>query len=164
MKSSLLKINSQNPRLINDESFRKLIKSIENFPDMMKLRPIVVIPEDDEYLIIGGTMRYRALQSLDYDIIPDEWIKITTDLTDEQIEEFIIKDNLQAGEWDFEALDEFFDKVKLEDWGLELPELGMDGDDESDRNPESSAKEVDVDNFEFEHECPKCGFQFNDKN
>jgi hypothetical protein len=160
MKSSLLKINPQNPRFINDESFRNLVKSIEDFPEMMKLRPIVVIPDEDNYLIIGGTMRFRALQSLGYEIIPDEWIKIAEDLTDEQIEEFIIKDNLQSGEWDFDLLNEYFDVGKLADWVLELPEMSIEEDSESE-TPESSTKEVDTDSFEFEHTCPKCGFGFN---
>lgn len=157
MKSTLLKINPRNPRFINDESFRKLIKSIEDFPDMMKLRPIIVIPDDDNYLIIGGTMRYRALQSLGYEIIPDEWIKVATDLTDEQIDEFIVKDNLQAGEWDFDVLDEFFDQDKLEDWGLDIPEIEGEVDDEKDNE---DSQEKSIDGSQETHQCPQCGFSF----
>jgi ParB-like chromosome segregation protein Spo0J len=118
MKLNLIKPNPSNPRIIKDEKFEKLCKSIKDFPQMMYLRPIVV---DAGGMIRGGNMRYKALQHLGYSEIPDNWIIKAEDLTDDQLREFEIKDNLGFGEWDWEALANDWDADKLTEWGLDIP-------------------------------------------
>ena len=119
VKLSSIKINNSNPRHIKDSNFDKLVKSIEDFPKMMKLRPLVV---DNNNEILGGNMRFKALQHLGYKEVPDEWIKRADELTEEEKRQFIIKDNVGFGEWEWEALSTEWDADKLEEWGLELPE------------------------------------------
>ena len=98
MKLSEIHINPSNPRLIKDDRFKKLVKSIEEFPKMMELRPIVV---DTDGMILGGNMRFKALQELKYKDIPDAWVKRGDDLTDDEKRRFIIEDNVPFGEWDW---------------------------------------------------------------
>lgn len=116
MKLSEIKPNPNNPRIIRDANFQKLVKSIEEFPKMMALRPIVV---DEAGMVLGGNMRLKALQHLQFKDIPDEWVKRAADLTEDEQRRFIIADNVSGGEWDVEALSEW-DKQELEDWGLEI--------------------------------------------
>jgi hypothetical protein len=118
MKLNLIKPNPKNPRVIKDDKFEKLCKSLNEFPQMMNLRPIII---DKNLMIRGGNMRYKALQYLGYSEIPDEWIKKVEDLTEDQLKEFEIKDNLGFGEWDWDALANDWDAEKLNDWGLEVP-------------------------------------------
>lgn len=118
MKLSEIKPNPNNPRVLRDERFAKLKQSIEEFPKMLALRPMVV---DNDGMILGGNMRYRVLQDLGYKEIPDEWVKRADELTEEEKRRFIITDNVGFGEWDFEALANDWDVDKLNDWGLELP-------------------------------------------
>lgn len=120
IKLSSIKPNPNNPRLIKDDKFKKLVKSISEFPKMMSLRPIVV---DENNIILGGNMRYKALQELGKKEIPKEWIKKASDLSDEEIKRFIIADNVGFGEWDEEMLGLDWDVEQLNDWGLELEEL-----------------------------------------
>jgi len=117
MKLSEIYTNPSNPRLIKDDRFKKLVKSISEFPKMMELRPIII---DSEGLILGGNMRFKAPKELKYKDIPDKWIKRADELTDAEKEEFIIKDNIGFGENDWELLNEW-DKEKLIEWGMELP-------------------------------------------
>ena len=118
MKLSDLKANPANPRIIKDEAFHKLVNSIKEFPKMMALRPMVV---DNDMTVLGGNMRLRALQHLGYKEIPDEWVKKASELTEDEKRQFIIKDNIQAGLWDWDALANEWDEVELTEWGLELP-------------------------------------------
>lgn len=118
VKLSSLRINPNNPRFIKDDRFKKLVKSIEEFPKMMSLRPIIV---DAGGMILGGNMRFKALQELKYKEAPDEWIKRADSLTDEEKQRFIIEDNVPFGEWDFDILANEWDADKLVEWGLELP-------------------------------------------
>lgn len=118
MKLSEIKKNPDNPRLIKDDKFKKLVKSIEQFPKMMELRPIVI---DADNVVLGGNMRLSALKELGYKEVPDEWIKRADDLTEEQKKEFIIKDNVGFGEWDWDVLANEWDEVELGEWGLDLP-------------------------------------------
>ena len=113
-----IKPNPNNPRLIKDDKFEKLCKSIKEFPQMMELRPIIV---DETFTILGGNMRYNALKHLGYKEIPDEWVKQSNELTEAQKQEFIVKDNVGFGEWDWDILANEWDSEKLEEWGLELP-------------------------------------------
>ena len=112
-----IKTNPDNPRIIKDDKFKKLVQSIKDFPKMMELRPIIV---DENNVIQGGNMRYKALQELGYKDIPDEWVKQGKDLTPEQWAEFVIKDNVGFGEWEYGILADW-DLEKLEQWGLDLP-------------------------------------------
>lgn len=117
MKLSQLKLNPNNPRFIRDDKFSKLVNSIKEFPKMMELRPIIV---DNDMMILGGNMRYRALKELNYKEIPDTWIKKASELTEDERKRFIIADNIQQGEWDFDILANEWEAQNLEDWGLEL--------------------------------------------
>lgn len=116
MKLSLIKPNPRNPRLIKDAKFKKLVKSIKDFPQMIELRPIIV---DNDNVILGGNMRYKALQELKYNDISDNWVKKASELTEEQKQEFIIKDNVSFGEYDFDILSTDFNMEELADWGLD---------------------------------------------
>ena len=120
MKLSKIKSNPNNPRIIKDDKFKKLVKSINDFPKMLELRPIVV---DENFIVQGGNMRLKALQELKYKDIPDEWIKQVSDLTEDQKKEFIIKDNVGFGEWDFDDLANNWDVEKLTEWGLDVPDF-----------------------------------------
>jgi len=117
MKVSKLIPNPSNPRLIKDDKFMKLVTSIETFDIMLSIRPIII---DETFTILGGNMRYKAIQHLKMKDIPDEWVRRITGLTDEQKKEFIIKDNVGFGEWDWNDLANNWDETKLNEWGLEL--------------------------------------------
>lgn len=125
MKLSEIKVNKSNPRIIKDEKFKKLIKSLEDFPKMMEFRPIVV---NDDGMILGGNMRYRALLDLGYKEVPDNWVKKASDLTDDEKRRFIIVDNLSFGEHDWDALANEWDSEELEEWGLDVPTFATDVD------------------------------------
>lgn len=117
IKLSDLKLTEGNPRLIKDEKFKKLVKSISEFPEMMPLRPIIV---DEHMVVLGGNMRLRALNELKYKTIPSTWIKVANGLTDEQKKEFIIKDNVGFGSWDFDVLANEWNEQLLIDWGVDI--------------------------------------------
>jgi len=135
MNLDQLKINKANPRLIKDDRFRKLVKSIKEFPKMLELRPIVI---DDDGTILGGNMRYRALKELGYKEIPDNWVKKASELTDEEKRRFIIEDNVGFGEWDMDMLANEWDAEELEEWGVEGIEYSVaTGDIEEDEIPET---------------------------
>lgn len=127
MKISKLKNNPNNPRFIKDDKFEKLKKSISEFPEMMEKRPIVCVTDDDGKLYpLGGNMRLKALQELGYKEISDNWILLADEWTEEQRREFVIKDNVGFGEWDWEELANAWDSEKLEEWGLDVPDFGTD--------------------------------------
>ena len=114
VKLSEVKLNPNNPRLIKDEKFLKLVQSIKDFPEMLDIRPIVV---NQDMIILGGNMRYKACKEAGLKEVPI----IVTDLTEEQQREFLIKDNTSGGEWDFEMLTNEWNVEQLEDWGLDVP-------------------------------------------
>lgn len=120
MKLSEIKPNPNNPRIIRDEKFAKLKQSIQDFPKMLSLRPIVV---DNDFVVLGGNMRLRALQDLGYKEIPDDWVKKTDELTEDEKQRFIIEDNVPFGEWNWEQLANEWDAEKLKEWGLDVPEF-----------------------------------------
>jgi DNA modification methylase len=107
--------NPVNPRIIKDDKFKKLVKSIQDFPEMLELRPIVV---DGNMVVLGGNMRLKACIAAGLKEVP---IIVADNLTDAQKSEFIIKDNVGFGEWDWDLLANQWDVEALEDWGLELP-------------------------------------------
>ena len=110
-----LKPNPDNPRIIKDDKFKKLVQSIKDFPEMLKLRPIVV---DKDMVVLGGNMRLRALKDAE---VKEVEVIIADNLTDDQKREFIIKDNVGFGEWDWETLANEWDADQLGEWGLDLP-------------------------------------------
>jgi DNA modification methylase len=114
VKISEVKLNPNNPRLIKDDKFKKLVQSIKDFPEMLNIRPIVV---NQDMIILGGNMRYKACKEAGLKEIPI----IKTDLTEDQQREFLIKDNTSGGEWDWEVLANEWDTDQLEAWGLDLP-------------------------------------------
>ena len=122
IKVSTLKKNPNNPRLLRDDKFEKLKNSLREFPQMMSLRPIIV---DTENIVLGGNMRLEAIKVLGMKEIPDEWVKRADDLTEAQKQEFIVKDNVGFGEWDWDALGNSWSDLPLEDWGLDVPNFEM---------------------------------------
>jgi len=127
IKISEIKLNPNNPRLIKDDKFEKLVKSIKDFPEMLDIRPIVV---NSDMVILGGNMRFKACKESGLKEVP---IIVADNLTEEQQREFLIKDNVSGGEWDWALLNEW-DTEQLEEWGLDLPaefvtELEAEDDD-----------------------------------
>ena len=115
VKVGEIKANPNNPRIIKDDKFNKLVKSIQEFPEMLKLRPIVV---NDDMVVLGGNMRLKACKEAGLKLIPI--IKASL-LTEEQQKEFIVKDNVGYGEWDWDDLANNWDEEQLTDWGLDIP-------------------------------------------
>lgn len=109
--------NPVNPRTIEKNKFKKLCNSIKEFPEMLKLRPIVV---NSDMSILGGNMRYKACQEIG---LKEVYIIKAENFTDDQIQQFIIKDNVGFGEWDWDVLANTWDVDKLNDWGLEVPSI-----------------------------------------
>ncbi len=144
-----IKPNPKNPRLIKDDKFNKLVESIRTFPEMMEKRPIVCVTDvDGKIFPLGGNMRFKALQELKYKEIPDNWIQMADEWTEEQRKEFIIKDNVGFGEWNWEELANEWDAEKLEDWGLDLPVF----ESYNDINYSEKNKEIDFDDLKDEIE------------
>jgi len=110
-----IKPNPHNPRVIKGDKFLKLVKSIQDFPQMLELRPIVV---DNEMIVLGGNMRLKACIEAGLEEVP---ILIADELTEEQKAEFIIKDNVGYGEWDWDVLANEWDAELLDEWGLDVP-------------------------------------------
>ena len=122
VKINKLISNPSNPRIIKEGKFKKLVQSIKDFPEMLDLRPIIV---DESMTILGGNMRYRACVEAGLKEVP---IKIAEGLTEEKKQEFIIKDNVGFGEWDWSMLGNEWDNVKLGEWGMDVwqPEEAVD--------------------------------------
>jgi len=114
VKIQEVKLNPNNPRLIKDDKFKKLVQSIKDFPEMLNIRPIVV---NQDMIILGGNMRYKACKEAGLKEVP----VIITDLSEEKQREFLIKDNTSGGEWDWEVLANEWDSEQLESWGLDIP-------------------------------------------
>jgi ParB-like chromosome segregation protein Spo0J len=111
---SKIKLNPNNPRLIKDDKFTKLVQSIKDFPEMLNIRPIVV---NEDMIILGGNMRFKACKEAGLKEVP---IIKASGLSAEKQREFLIKDNISGGEWDWGLLQEW-DSLELESWGLDLP-------------------------------------------
>lgn len=110
-----IKENPNNPRKLNKDKYQKLLKSIQDLPQMLGYRPIVV---NSDMVVLGGNMRLKALKELKYKEVP---IIIADELTEDQQKEFLIKDNLGYGEWDWDMIANEWDLPLLEDWGMDLP-------------------------------------------
>ena len=124
--------NPDNPRVIKNDKFKKLVNSIKEFPEMLELRPIVV---DEDMMVLGGNMRLKACMDAG---LKKVWIEIAKDLTEEQKKEFIVKDNAGFGEWDWDVLANEWDSVKLTEWGLDVWE-----------NEDDKKKDDDIEEIEF---------------
>ncbi len=144
MKLSAIKQNPNNPRSINKDKFAKLVKSIEEFPRMLELRPIVL---NKDNIVLGGNMRLKACKQIGLTEVP---VVYADDLTEEEQRQFIIKDNVGFGDWDWELLANEWDVSDLNDWGLDVwqPEKETDKEltDISEKINEVFKIEVEVDN------------------
>jgi len=115
IKLSKIKRNPDNPRLIKDNKFHKLVKSIKDFPEMLEIRPIVV---NEDMVVLGGNMRLKACQEAGLKEVP---VIQADELSAEQQREFIVKDNVGFGEWDWDMIANEWDTEKTNEWGLDLP-------------------------------------------
>ena len=122
VKISKVKLNPNNPRIIRDDKFQKLVKSIQDFPEMLRIRPVVV---NEDWITLGGNMRLKAAKEAGLKTIP---VIQASELSEEQQREFIIKDNVGFGEWDWDELANGWDADELEEWGLDIP--GFDNVDD----------------------------------
>jgi hypothetical protein len=123
VKIGQIKSNPNNPRVIKDDKFKKLVQSVKDFPKMLDIRPIVV---NDEMIVLGGNMRLKACIEAG---LKEVSIIKASDLTPEQQNEFIIKDNVGFGEWNWDDLANDWDETQLIEWGLDLPVFFNDSDD-----------------------------------
>jgi len=153
VKISSVKLNPNNPRLIKDEKFKKLVRSIKDFPEMLEIRPIVV---NKDMIILGGNMRYKASVEAGLKEIPI----IIADLSEEKQREFLIKDNISGGDWDWNILANEWDETEISEWGLDVwqtqPDIDYDilnDDDVSDQLEDMTngvKKAIQIE-FEAEH-------------
>ena len=129
-----IKSNPNNPRLIKDHKFKQLVKSIQDFPQMLELRPIVI---DENNMVLGGNMRLKACLEAGLTDVP---VIHANNLSEEKKKEFIVKDNVGYGEWDWSELANTWEIDLLQDWGLDIPNFDNEGF--SDKNKELSLDDV----------------------
>jgi ParB-like chromosome segregation protein Spo0J len=139
MNINLIKINPNNPRICKDHKFKQLVKSIQDFPQMLELRPIVI---DENNIVLGGNMRLKACIEAGLTDVP---VKQAKELTEKQKKEFIVKDNVGYGEWDWDDLANNWNEQLLNEWGLDLPNFTNNDIKEKEDNT------IDV------LTCPNCG-------
>ena len=162
IKLSSLKANPSNPRIIKDDKFKKLVASLEQFPEMMEKRPMVCVTDvDGKIYPLGGNMRLRAIQQLGMKEIPDTWVAMADDWTEEKRKEFTIKDNVGFGEWNWDELANEWDSELLEDWGLDVWQAPVEVDysllegsediDDQIKDMEAGVKKAIQIEFESEH-------------
>ena len=133
-----VKLSPYNPRVIKNDKFKKLMKSIMEFPEMLELRPMVV---DEDMIVLGGNMRLRACMELGIQEVP---VVKALGLTDEQKKEFVIKDNAAFGEWDWDLLANQWEIQDLSDWGLDIPASYFDEDVEPQFDMDELDKDLDT--------------------
>jgi ParB-like chromosome segregation protein Spo0J len=134
-----IKSNPNNPRLIKDHKFKQLVKSIQDFPQMLELRPIVI---DENNIVLGGNMRLKACLEAGLTDVP---VIHANNLTEAQKKEFIIKDNISFGEHDFDILANEWNIIELDEWGLDIPAFANNDIEET------------KDNAKGGKTCPNCG-------
>jgi DNA modification methylase len=139
VKIGSVKGNSRNPRFIRDEKFKKLVDSLVEFPEMATLRPLVV---DENMTVLGGNMRLKAMQELKWKEVP---IVVAEGLTDAQKDEFVIKDNVGFGDWNWEQLANEWDAEELTRWGLEIPGFDVDLELEAEEDDYEMPDELQTD-------------------
>ena len=168
-----IKPNPNNPRVIKDHRFKLLVKSIQDFPEMLSIREIVV---DEDYVILGGNMRYKACLEAG---LKNLLVTVVSGLDEEKKKEFIIKDNANYGVWDWDVLANEYDNGQLNDWGLNIwkPDLtenitiapatdNSGGDDEDFDNgliDDDEAEEKKIIQIEFNAEDYERAFQIYSK-
>lgn len=139
MKITDLKLNPNNPRIIKDDKFKKLVTSLSEFPEMMEKRPMVCVTDTDGKLYpLGGNMRLRALKELKYKEIPDSWVMLADEWSEEKRREFVIKDNLSMGEWSWDDLANEWNVDDLAEWGLDIPNFEIEEVEEKEQNKKLS--------------------------
>ena len=168
MKLSQIKSNPNNPRICKDDKFKKLVQSISDFPEMMSKRPIVCVTDTDGRIYpLGGNMRLKALQELNYKEIPDEWVVMADEWTEEKRNRFTISDNVGFGEWNWEDLANNWDADKLEEWGLDIPHFANEQEDLFGEPEESFKIEITCNNKEEQessyNKLIEAGYQCNMK-
>lgn len=153
LKINEIKVNPKNPRIIKDFNFKRLVQSVTDFPEMLNLRPIVV---NKDMVILGGNMRFKACIESGIKEVP---VIIADNLTPEQENEFLIKDNVSGGEWDWDVLANEWNSEELENWGLNIPIFMEDEDidfdninSNEDRSSDKQSKSVT---------CPECLHKFD---
>jgi len=154
---SEIKSNPNNPRIIKDDKFHKLVESIKTFPRMLEIRPIVV---NKDMIVLGGNMRLRACKEAG---IKKVHVIFADDLTEEQQREFIIKDNVGFGEWDWAMLANEWDYKELDDWGLTLPNFDV-GHDVNNMNEDDLNMEEEFDPIGISKDIQRVVFIFDNKN
>jgi 16S rRNA G966 N2-methylase RsmD len=147
--------NENNPRILKDDKFKKLVQSIKDFPEMLEIRPIVV---NNEMMILGGNMRWKAIQEIGIKEVP---IIKAENLTEQQQREFLIKDNVGFGEWDWDALANDWNPEELNEWGLDVPNMDLtelEAEDDNFEEPENVETDIVLgDLFEIGEHRLLCG-------
>ena len=150
-----IKLNPNNPRLIKDDKFTKLVQSIKDFPEMLNIRPIVV---NEDMIILGGNMRFKACKEAGLKEVP---IIKASGLSEDKQREFLIKDNVSGGEWDWELLANEWEVEQLESWGLDIPDFAVKEleaeEDEFDGTPPEEPITVLGDLYEIGEHRLLCG-------
>ena len=159
VKISAIKANSKNPRVIKDDKFRKLVQSIREFPDMLNKRPLICFTDvDKKYVVLGGNMRLKAAQEIGLKEMP---IILADDWTQEQKDEFLIKDNVGFGEWNWDDLANEWDAELLDKWGLDIPNFDKEvleaEEDDFDTTPPEISITVLGDLYEIGEHRLLCG-------
>jgi len=173
MKITYLKIeevlpNDNNPRIITEARFSKLVKSLQDFPEMAKARPLII---NQNNVVLGGNMRLKAMQIAGWLTVPT----IKVDWTEEKQREFILRDNVSQGEWDWEILKSEFGMEELTEFGLELPTVdfnpnltpSINTDAITSEDIEKAKKNMNIGNNlseTMEVICPNCAHEFHIKN
>lgn len=159
---SKFKQNPDNPRTIKKEQLEKLKRSIKSFPEMMEKRPMVCVTDEDGKLYpLGGNMRLRAIKEMGFKEVPETWVALADEWTEEQRREFIVKDNANLGSWDFDALAEGWNIDDLEEWGVDLDHNKFGKlkaeEDNFDTTPPEEPKTVFGDLYEIGEHRLLCG-------
>ena len=176
VKITQVRPNENNPRFIKDYKFKKLVTSIKEFPEMLKLRPIVV---NSDMVVLGGNMRLKACKEAG---LKEVWILKAEELTEAQQREFIVKDNVGFGEWDWDLLANEWNNTQLGEWGLDVwqPEEAINSDLKyiPEYSPIIDGKQLSAEEYEKRKEllnskeyhankdfisciCPNCFHEFN---
>jgi len=149
----------KNPRTIRNEKYEKLKKSIEDNPEMLGMREVLVFPHGSKYVIIGGNMRFQACKELQFETVPCKILN--KDTTAEQLRAITIKDNVGFGEHDWELLANEWDSVELEEWGLEVPNFETEDTILEAEDDDKYTKKVDTPVYEPKNEKPEISVLYN---
>lgn len=159
-----------NPRIIKDERYQRLKQSIQEDPEMLELRELLVYPLNNEYIIIGGNMRYEALKELGIEEVPVKIIPKETSV--EKLKAITIKDNIAYGQWDFDLIGNEWNIEELNEWGFEMPNNAFDPitdptidtssatQEEIEKKAKELAEQMVKEQMTKELTCPQCGHTF----